>query len=231
MPWLQQYKYNSYLADFLKRKDIDSHTLYQIHYWFLGPIFADFGARNFYVLFHCPWLCRLKKLRLNFFNRAFFFPTAFLRLWELVASVDEILIQSVPPLQHSGKHSQWRGCDDDDGFNERHSRRQQLMQWSRVLYILLTGEFKNLISYLWEELLDICGHVVTTMMEIDFFASSQPFPARDPKLWMRRLNRRVPPSLRARCPLEDVAGGFLPDFQALHPIVLPAGAQVRQKGS
>ena len=54
MPWLQQYKYNSYLADFLKRKDIDSHTLYQIHYWFLGPIFADFGARNFYVLFHCP---------------------------------------------------------------------------------------------------------------------------------------------------------------------------------
>ena len=221
MPWLQQYKYNSYLADFLKRKDIDS----QIH----------FGARNFYVLFHCPWLCRLKKLRLNFFNRAFFFPTAFLRLWELVASVDEILIQSVPPLQHSGKHSQWRRCDDDDGSNGRHSRRKQLLQWSWVLDILQTGGVENMIlfCFVWEETarcLWSCGDYYDGNRN-DFFVSSQPFPARDPKLWMRRLNRRVPPSLRARCPLEDVAGGFLPDFQALHPIVLPAGAQVRQKGS
>ena len=51
------------------KKDIDSHTLYQIHYWFLGPIFA---ARNFYVLFLLPLTLSVEKTSSEFFQLSIF---------------------------------------------------------------------------------------------------------------------------------------------------------------
>ena len=61
--------------------------------------------------------------------------------------------------------------------------------------------------------------------------SSQPFPARDPKLWMRRLNRRVPPSLRASVPpLKTWRAVFCPIFKPCIPLFYRRAHKCGKKG-
>ena len=111
----------------------------------------------------------------------------------------------------------------------------QLLQWSWVLDILQTGGVENMIlfCFVWEETarcLWSCGDYYDGNRN-DFFVSSQPFPARDPKLWMRRLNRRVPPSLRASVPpLKTWRAVFCPIFKPCIPLFYRRAHKCGKKG-